>query len=141
MTPKPKPKKTKAIETPWEAAQELGRLTEKTFAGLRHKTQHTEPGEIKNGLKMMTPKHKHWHIFVSKLEGPLGCNFRTEDADTPLLWDCEHNHKYATKILGMMGYTPGQIKKTIEYFRQQGGYCDCEVLFNVDKAGREEEEK
>jgi hypothetical protein len=43
---------------------------------------------------------------------------------------CEHDHRYATKIMTEMGDI--DIPASIAYFEEHGGYCDCEIGFNVD---------
>jgi hypothetical protein len=29
------------------------------------------------------------------------------------------------------------VEKTIEFFHEHGGHCDCEILLNVDPAAKE----
>jgi len=80
---------------------------------------------------VLTPQHKDWEKFCTLLEGSEGCNFKNSKGK--FTWRCEGNHKktYAQKIL--KEYFPDiDIEKTFEYFDQHGGYCDCEILFNVD---------
>jgi hypothetical protein len=43
---------------------------------------------------------------------------------------CQHDHRYATKIMTEMGGI--DIEKSVAYFQEHGGYCDCEICFNVD---------
>lgn len=76
--------------------------------------------------KMMTPHHVKWNKFVVTLEGPKGCNFRKENGETT--WTCDHSHNLSRSILKKMGFN---VDKSIDFFRSHGGYCDCEVLFNV----------
>jgi hypothetical protein len=33
-----------------------------------------------------------------------------------------------------MGLSRGAIAASLSYFEEHGGYCDCEVLFNVDQS-------
>jgi hypothetical protein len=51
------------------------------------------------------------------------------------VWRCEGDqakHPYARAILAK--HFPGvDAAASIEYFEAHGGYCDCEVLFNVDR--------
>jgi hypothetical protein len=43
---------------------------------------------------------------------------------------CSHDYKNAREIL--KGFPDVNIKASLDYFREQGGYCDCEILFNVN---------
>lgn len=80
-------------------------------------------------LDVMTPKHPRWKEFLTRLEGPEGCNFRKTVFDKTI-WNCDHTHKRATKILRAMGC---DVPTSLSFFREHGGYCDCEVLFNVER--------
>ncbi len=88
-----------------------------------------DPKESTIKLDVMTPKHPRWKLFKSRLEGPEGCNFRKNAADRTV-WNCNHTHKHATKILEAMDC---DVPTSISFFRAHGGYCDCEILFNVDR--------
>jgi hypothetical protein len=86
-------------------------------------------------IGLMLPEHPRWDEFMIRLEGPDGCNFRREDPDdesSPLVWDCAGNHDRAEAILSDMGFGADTIDASIEAWEEAGGYCDCEVAFNVD---------
>jgi hypothetical protein len=78
-------------------------------------------------LPAMTLAHPKWGAFRKRLEGPEGCNFRLHPRAT---WTCSSgpDYKLAKRILKAMGF---DVEKSISYFREHGGYCDCEILFNV----------
>ncbi len=78
---------------------------------------------------VMTPDHPKWDEFCARLEGPNGCNFRSEEGKD--VWNCAggNNRDYAKAILKNMKMN---VKKSFEYFDNHGGYCDCEILFNVN---------
>lgn len=77
--------------------------------------------------EIMTPKHPQWEEFLDRLEGPEGCNLK--EGDNGIEWTCEHDHALATAILKTM---PGvDVAGSIAYFEENGGMCDCEILFNV----------
>lgn len=80
----------------------------------------------------MTPEHPQWNDFCDRLGGDEGCTF-TED----LKWKCHHDYRFATKILDSIDGI--NTEQSIAYFRENGGYCDCEILFNVDKADRSDD--
>lgn len=80
--------------------------------------------------KTLTPGSKDWSRFCRILSGKKYCNFRHEKNDT--LWDCDNTLDKSIAILEKhFGYY--DVKSTIEGFKKRGGYCDCEVLFNVDR--------
>ena len=84
-------------------------------------------------IDVMTPTHPRWGEFIQRLEGPEGCNFH-EQEDGRIGWDCvgSTDHPYSIRILTAMGFSPESIAASRDYFRQHGGYCDCEILFNVE---------
>ena len=80
---------------------------------------------------VMTTDHLRWREFMDRLEGPEGCNFRVVEGKT--VWNCATQgtdvHKHSRAILESMGC---DVEASLDYFRGHGGYCDCEVIFNVD---------
>ena len=76
----------------------------------------------------MTPTHPRWQEFHDRLEGPEGCNFH--EVNGKVQWDCiaEKERPHSRRILAAMGV---DVEQSLAYFDQHGGYCDCEVLFNV----------
>jgi len=82
----------------------------------------------------MTVSKPQWQEFVRRLEGPKGCNFRLrEKGSSAIIWDCSSSHHFelASPILRSMGF---DVEKSIAYFRKHGGFCDCEILFNVERS-------
>ena len=79
--------------------------------------------------EIMTPEHPRWKEFVKRLEGPEGINRRTVEGKH--LFDCpgKFNKPLARKILKAMGVL--DIKGTMNYFNEHGGYCDCEIVWNI----------
>jgi hypothetical protein len=73
----------------------------------------------------ITPRHPRWEEFLDRLEGPDGC------AVTQLGWICFNDHRFSRRILAGMGLHEPAILASLAYFRDHGGYCDCEVLMNV----------
>lgn len=87
----------------------------------------------------MTPDHPRWAEFERRLGGPEGCNF-SDDGEGPnregsVHWRCGRDtgsdHLYSAEILRAMGFSPDEIESSLAHFGEQGGYCDCEILFNV----------
>jgi hypothetical protein len=77
---------------------------------------------------LILPKHPRWLEFVERLAGPEGCNFGERG------WTCFGDVRFTRQILLQMEMRPGPIEVCLAYFRDHGGYCDCEVIFNVAEA-------
>ena len=81
-------------------------------------------------LEVLTPRSLRWSVFVKLLEDTI-----TEGLPEGT-WRCGDDgtggskHRYAKAVLIELGGI--DIDGTLEFFRQHGGYCDCEILFNVD---------
>ncbi|TME99640.1 MAG: DUF2695 domain-containing protein [Chloroflexi bacterium] len=60
---------------------------------------------------------------------PEACNFRTDG------WTCFGDLRFTTRILREMGLDEPSIDTSAACFKGRGGYCDCEVIFNVDHPG------
>lgn len=84
----------------------------------------------------MSPAHPGWKKFAELLEGPEGCDFKQtvkgDPGSTTFKCGGGKNKEYATAILKK--YFPKiDVEKTLAYFEKRGGYCDCEILFNIYK--------
>jgi hypothetical protein len=79
---------------------------------------------------VMTPEHPRWEEFCERLAGPEGCHFRRKP-DGRATWKCAGgtDKTLATKILKTMGM---DVAASLACFEAHGGYCDCEILFNVE---------
>jgi hypothetical protein len=81
--------------------------------------------------EIMTPYHKDWDGFCGLLDGEEGCNFR-EDENGKIVWTCDNSSEKPLSRKILKKYFPDvDVEETIKYFEGHGGYCDCEVLFNV----------
>jgi len=74
----------------------------------------------------LLPRHLRWKKFLERLAGPDACNFQTDS------WTCFGDLRFSTRILREMGLDKQSIDVTTAYFKNHSGYCDCEVIFNVD---------
>jgi hypothetical protein len=85
-------------------------------------------------MPVMTPDHERWEEFCVRLEGPEGCDFKRDEDGRPT-WRCAagSDKTRARAVLSAMGFDEGDIEASCEFFEQHGGYCDCEILFNVDR--------
>ena len=43
---------------------------------------------------------------------------------------CNHNYQLTNEFLKPKGLDKESV---FEWFREQGGYCDCEILFNIEE--------
>ncbi len=71
-------------------------------------------------MQILTPKDPEWKQFCGKLNDAIhenGCDSMTlKNSDTILRRD----------------YPQYDSDATLGYFREHNGFCDCEVLMNVD---------
>jgi len=82
-------------------------------------------------MEIMTPDSSRWKEFADRLEGEEGCNF-VEKENGSITWNCSGSEErpLARAILEKMGDV--DIDATMQYFDEHGGFCDCEILFNID---------
>lgn len=88
------------------------------------------PKQSKPKPYLMQPSHKNWRKFCDELEGPNGCNFK--EGANGITFSC-NNDGYRPKARAILSRMGADVERSLEYFDQNGGYCDCEILFNVDK--------
>lgn len=94
---------------------------------------------------ILTREHPQWDQFIQILEGILYFHeIENEDGEPDIAWHCESDFTQTTAVLNFM-ISLGILKDididgTIEYFQENGGYCDCEVLFNVDDDDDDDDE-
>jgi hypothetical protein len=83
-------------------------------------------------MKIMNQEHELWNDFLNRLQGPEGCNFIEKGGDTA--WECKGgmNKDFATAILKTIPNI--DIEGSLSFFEENGGHCDCEILFNVSCA-------
>ena len=83
-------------------------------------------------LRLMTPHHPRWAEFVERLEGPEGLDFTLGPKTGQMRSRCsgQTDRPYAQRILTAMGGV--DIEGSLAFFEDHGGYCDCEILLNVN---------
>ena len=69
---------------------------------------------------VMTPAHPRWNKFINGLTRAI----RAEGCDASSL-------RLSERLL--RGTDGIHAARSVEFFRANGGYCDCEVLANVDR--------
>lgn len=89
----------------------------------------TEKQAIQN---VMTTNHPEWEHFCGLLSGKEGCNFK-KDEKKRTTWRCAGGNDKSLATAILKTHFPNiDIKKSMAYFEKHGGFCDCEILFNVD---------
>jgi Protein of unknown function (DUF2695) len=77
--------------------------------------------------EIMTPENPRWEQFTDLMLDGMewnGCDGgRNQTAP-------ENVHRQAKAVLETMGGV--DVDKTLQFFESRGGYCDCEILLNVD---------
>jgi Protein of unknown function (DUF2695) len=74
---------------------------------------------------ILTPSDPRWRTFVTALGSDV------------LRHRCKHDHRLAEQILGEMGDI--DVSGSVAFFRAHGGFCDCEILFNVEDSATNQE--
>lgn len=49
---------------------------------------------------------------------------------------CRGNYENSERILGDLGFDADDVKDIFDALRSRGGFCDCEVLYNVVETSR-----
>jgi Protein of unknown function (DUF2695) len=85
-------------------------------------------------LEILTPASPRWSLFVRLLGDTI------TDGLPKGTWRCGNDgsgskHRYAEAVLTELGGI--DIDGTLALFRRHGGYCDCEILFNVDRPDKD----
>jgi hypothetical protein len=82
----------------------------------------TQKPMTESDIEVMTIENPRWQEFCASLDRAGSTS------------GCQHDHRLAKKILREMGGI--DVEASIDYFENNGGYCDCEVLLNVDQEWR-----
>ncbi len=93
------------------------------------------------GVRMNDRQHKimteaEFDALCDWLGGPEGCNFQQEIHGDPesITWTCDGTLKLTRHWMRVHGV---DTAANIPELEERGGYCDCEVLFNVSHAPRD----
>jgi hypothetical protein len=83
-------------------------------------------------LRALTPGNPRWNEFADALDATLGPIPEGECLPgKPPWYGCKGDHCHAKEIMAAMGGI--DIEASLKFFKSQGGYCDCEILLNVDR--------
>lgn len=77
-------------------------------------------------MEILTPSHVGWNNFREKMQ-----IFMREKG-------CQQDLRNAEKVLEKVFSDSVDVEKTIQFFKDFGGYCDCEIFLNVIPNWREE---
>jgi hypothetical protein len=77
---------------------------------------------------ILTEEQKHQ--FVVALEQSLDLR---DDENGNQKWNCFHNYEFvhARRALDQLGLDVSATDKILEFCKENGGYCDCEIMLNV----------
>ena len=76
----------------------------------------------------MTEKHP----MDSRVANELGVEFYNALSGAVGTQRCDDTPHHARTLLADRSFDPPEIEKFVAYFREHGGYCDCEILMNCD---------
>lgn len=104
------------------------------------KSCHTGTNNAMGALEVMDWDNPRFSEFIDRLAGQGYCNFHYDKKEN-LKWTCDNstdNKPMAYAVLTDMGLSFDGIRKSFEFFEEHGGFCDCEIVFNCEKAENEE---
>jgi hypothetical protein len=81
----------------------------------------------RTAIEQMTPENPRWNEFINALD-KMGAKFGC-DGDGTGGFNPRHIHRHAKTVMEDMGNV--DIKGSLAFFCEHGGYCDCEILWNV----------
>ena len=76
---------------------------------------------------VLKKSHPKFQYFCWKLCDPDACDFKQVDGEW--IWSCDNQLTHTRRILEEMGDI--DVEATMKYFKENGGYCDCEIIWNV----------
>lgn len=72
----------------------------------------------KSDIQIMTPSHPKWDAFKFKL-------IRVSNK-------CDSISKKQTELILIKDFPEVNLKRSINFFEKHGGFCNCEILMNVE---------
>ena len=87
-----------------------------------------EIGPLLARKEILTPESPRWEAFLDALDNALGRNGCDGDEGQAAPGRV---HRHAKAVMAAMGGI--DIEATLAFFEDHGGYCDCEILLNVDR--------
>jgi hypothetical protein len=94
---------------------------------------------------IMTPAHVRWNVFIGRLGQDLeqcgGCSGDGTQLDLETGETAPQKHPTHWLSRRLLAAMDCDVEASLAYFREHGGYCDCEVIYNVHPPVRETEER
>lgn len=69
-----------------------------------------------------------FQLLCMYLEGPQGCDFTRGEDPMDISWNCDNQLTLTRKWLKSQHLA---VDTNVTALQELGGFCDCEVLFNV----------
>jgi len=80
--------------------------------------------------ELMKPGHPRWEEFRERLEGEEGINMIEVDVEG-YTFSCYNGFERPLTRALLKKFEGVDVEGSLKYFAENGGHCDCEVLFNV----------
>lgn len=73
---------------------------------------------------ILTPKHRYWSAFYFRLDQMINTHVHGKP-----VFRCYNDLRHSKKILKSLHNI--DVEGSVEFLKNRGGYCDCEVITNV----------
>ena len=116
-------------EKSWCTEQDLGHFVHAAFALMRHQGV---LGKVPAPPPIMTPWHSDWADFLHELREDLGLTH--DENDQTVAEECGHDPECPKAVDHMrkLDFDNAAIERSLAYFREHGGTCDCKIFLNVE---------
>lgn len=80
----------------------------------------------------MTPWHSDWADLLHELREELGLTH--DENDQTVAEECGHDPECPKAVDHMrkLDFDNAAIERSLAYFREHGGTCNCKILLNVE---------
>lgn len=118
-------------EKTWCTEEDLGHFVRAAFALMRHQSV---LGKVPVQPPVMTPWHNDWVEFLHHLGEEISLTY--DEDRQPFAEGCGHDPDCpkAVEVMRTLGLDEGAIERSLAYFREHGGRCDCRILLNVESS-------
>tara|TARA_B100000315_G_C14573121_1_gene586625 strand:- start:1020 stop:1433 length:414 start_codon:yes stop_codon:yes gene_type:complete len=86
---------------------------------------------IANNKRIMTPFNPRWEEFQDRLLGAEGCRVHDKPNGKVSMTCNGWNGKSKAKVI-LQSMEGIDVMGSLDFFEQHAGFCDCEILFNVE---------
>jgi hypothetical protein len=81
--------------------------------------------------EVLTVESRRWRDFTERLFDKLGGKLPGRCDGDDVATGGTNTFRYSKAAMAEMGDV--DVEGSLAYFEQHGGYCDCEILLNVDR--------